>query len=547
MTTLPEHLLAQNIIDHETLREATQMAQHQQQTLLGYLAAQKIIPSEQLLIITKEYFHLPTIDLENYVINPKVIELIPLPLLEGMKVLPLAKSRTHLDIAIIDPSDHQLLRSIQFHSGAALNIFLARYDQLQNVLKKIVTAKQTSSLTNLDETTIDINAEITTQNLLNNEPLIHFINSVINDAISKQASDIHFEVYEDYCRIRLRLDGVLHEVAQPTKKIAARLAARLKIMAKLDIAEKRIPQDGSFKLNISEHTIDVRVSSCPTLYGEKIVLRILKSGNKLRNIAQLDFFPEQLSEFTKAINKPQGLILVTGPTGSGKTNTLYAALQHLNTIEKNISTVEDPIEIKLTGINQVNINNKADLHFATALRAFLRQDPDIIMVGEIRDAETAEIAIKAAQTGHLVLSTLHTNSALQALTRLSNMGIAAYNIVSSIILITAQRLVRKLCEHCKQPEELSPQIREHFKFDHQTIIYRAVGCKNCLHGYSGRIAVHEVLPTSSDLQQYILANTNDLTLQQKIQQQFLSLSQAALKQVAAGVTSLAEVRRVIDI
>jgi type IV pilus assembly protein PilB len=385
--------------------------------------------------------------------------------------------------------------------------------------------------------------------------IISSINNIITHAVKKNASDIHFEVYEDKCRIRLRQDGILYEIAQPPKTLAKQIAARLKIMANLDIAENRLPQDGRCKFEppistpTPQHldTIDIRVNSCPTLYGEKIVLRLLNHDNKIRDIDKLGFNTKQQNDFLATINKPQGLILVTGPTGSGKTVTLYAALRQLNTIHKNISTVEDPIEINMPGINQVNINLKAGLTFSNVLRAFLRQDPDILMIGEIRDLETAEIAIKAAQTGHLVLSTLHTNSAAETLIRLNNMGVKPYNIASAVTLIIAQRLVRKLCPACKQFQQLPQESFSQLGLTKPATIFKAIGCENCTDGYKDRLAVHEVLPINDSFKNIILQTDNHLAFTAEMQQQNIqSLRQTGLEKAASGITTLEEIHRVIN-
>jgi type IV pilus assembly protein PilB len=356
------------------------------------------------------------------------------------------------------------------------------------------------------------------------EPVIKFVNHVIQHALQQTASDIHIEPYTAHCRIRYRRDGILHEVAEVPSHLASRLVSRLKVMAKLDIAERRLPQDGRLQL----HGMDIRVSTCPTLFGEKIVLRLLDPQKMSLNIDHLGFDDTQKKLFLSKIKQPQGMILVTGPTGSGKTVTLYSALHHLNTAEKNISTVEDPIEIQLTGINQVPVNPKIGLDFATVLRTFLRQDPDILMVGEIRDKETATIAIQAAQTGHLVLSTLHTNSALETITRLHSMGIEPYNIVSAVSLVIAQRLVRKLCTACKQPERIGKEI-----------FFRANGCDHCLQGYSGRTGIYELLPITTEITEPILNGTY-------LSQAHDSLYQAGLEKVHQGITSLSEIHRVIQ-
>ena len=388
-------------------------------------------------------------------------------------------------------------------------------------------------------------------NLNEDASVIQYVNQILIDAIHRGASDVHFEPFEHEFRIRYRQDGLLKAVATPPAHIATRISARLKVMSNLDISERRIPQDGRFKLLLTNtHPIDFRVSTCPTLAGEKIVVRVLDPTTTTLTIASLGFSAIQESHFLKAIERPQGLVLVTGPTGSGKTVTLYSALNHLNSIDKNICTVEDPIEIKMPGINQVNINPKAGLGFSEALRSFLRQDPDVIMVGEIRDLETADIAIKAAQTGHLVLSTLHTNSATDTLSRLMNMGIASFNIASSVSLVIAQRLVRQLCEHCKiQSETLSANHLIDLGFSDtqakRMIPFKAIGCSHCSQGYRGRIALFELLPMSTQLSEIILSNNSHRDiLNYAKESRMRSLYQSGLDKVADGTTSLEEINRI---
>jgi type IV pilus assembly protein PilB len=384
-------------------------------------------------------------------------------------------------------------------------------------------------------------------------PMVSYLNKLMADAIQRGASDLHFEPYEQCYRVRCRIDGVLQELSQPAASWSSAIAARLKVMAQLDIAEKRLPQDGRMRLRITpQKTIDVRLSTLPTLHGEKLVMRILDSSNALLAIDALGYSAEQQAQYQQALQQAQGMILVTGPTGSGKTLSLYSGLNILNTPERNISSAEDPIEINLVGINQVQINQKIGFTFAEALRAFLRQDPDVLMVGEIRDRETAEIAIKAAQTGHLVLSTLHTNSAAESLTRLLNMGIPAYNIATSVTLIIAQRLVRLLCTQCKQAHNLPlAQLHQHgFTADHiaSMALFSARGCEHCNHGYKGRTGIYEVMPISASLQALIMAGASSLQLAKQAQQQGMqTLRQAALGLAAAGLTSVLEANRVSNL
>ena len=382
-------------------------------------------------------------------------------------------------------------------------------------------------------------------------PIVIYINKILTDAIRKGASDLHFEPYEKKYRIRFRIDGVLQEISQPPIGLSARIAARLKVMSKLDIAERRVPQDGRIKLKLGRNrSTDFRVSTLPTIWGEKIVMRILDSASAQLGIEKLGYEPDQQQLYLDTLAQPQGMILVTGPTGSGKTVSLYTGLNILNTEERNISTAEDPVEINLEGVNQVHINLKAGLTFASALRSFLRQDPDIVMVGEIRDLETAEIAIKAAQTGHLVLSTLHTNSAAETLTRLSNMGVQGYNIASSVSLIIAQRLARRLCEHCKSPEDVpeTELLRLGFtqaQVEQGFIVYKPEGCDQCTAGFKGRVGIYEVMKMSEDLAKCIMEGGNSLELLEIAQTQGMrTLRQSGLMKVQQGISSINEINRV---
>ncbi|MEC8021450.1 MAG: type IV-A pilus assembly ATPase PilB, partial [Pseudomonadota bacterium] len=403
-----------------------------------------------------------------------------------------------------------------------------------------------------EEAPIEVSALDSAQNP-EEAPVVRFINKLLVDAIHTGASDIHFEPYEHRYRVRFRTDGMLREVAFPPGNIGQRLAARLKVMSRMDISERRVPQDGRIKLKVRpDQAIDFRVNTLPTLYGEKVVLRILDPGSTKLDVDALGFEPEQKALFLSALAQPQGMILVTGPTGSGKTVSLYAGLSILNTTERNIATAEDPVEINLEGINQVNVNPRVGLDFAAALRAFLRQDPDVVMVGEVRDLETAEVAIKAAQTGHLVLSTLHSNSAPEALTRLRSMGIPSFNLTSSVSLIIAQRLARRLCSHCKVPQH-NPQAAflelgfEAADFPDPTTLYEArdQGCKHCHQGYRGRVGLYEVVPITPRLQTLILEDGNALALAEAaLAEGFLNPRQAGALKAKAAVTSLLEVNRV---
>jgi type IV pilus assembly protein PilB len=457
------------------------------------------------------------------------------------RVIPLGKHGSTLTLGVIDPTDQAAINAMVFHTGLRITPVIISEKQLNEFIETFCINSSSSILLN------ELNAETTPaikENTINyDEPLIKFVDHIIQHAIQKSASDIHIEPYENECRIRYRQDGVLYEINSINPALAARLVTRLKVMAQLNISERRLPQDGRFQLIQKNHPIDIRINTCPTIFGEKIVMRLLDMRNVTLTIDTLGFTPPQKNLFLQKISEPQGLILVSGPTGSGKTLTLYSALHYLNTPAKNISTVEDPVEIQVPGINQVSVHPKIGLDFATALRTFLRQDPDIIMLGEIRDQETAVIAMQAAQTGHLVLSTVHTNSAIETLTRLAAMGVATHDVVNAVSLIIAQRLVRKLCPHCKIPENAA-------NFPIELVAgataFRARGCKHCLHGYQGRIGIYEMLAMTEELAQLISSRTNTYRLGEHLQRQgFLTLQNSALTLLNQGITSLSEINRVI--
>ncbi len=467
-----------------------------------------------------------------------------------------------LFIAVSDPTNTSALAEFKFATGIATDSIVVEHKQLLETIDEVI-AKQDeifdgdiSDFTSAEDYIPDLEVEEELEEtdftkLADDAPVVKFVNKVLFDAIKQGASDIHFEPYEREYRVRVRADGVLHEVVRPPKGLAPRLAARLKVMARLDISERRAPQDGRIQLKLSKNrSIDFRVSTLPTLFGEKIVLRILDPGSARMGVDALGYEPEQKELYLEALSRPQGMILVTGPTGSGKTVSLYTGLDVLNEPERNISTAEDPVEINMEGINQVHVNPKVGLNFAGVLRSFLRQDPDVLMVGEIRDLETAEIAIKAAQTGHLVLSTVHTNSAPETINRLLNMGIPAYNIASSLSLIIAQRLARRLCKYCSEPETNVPDAAlKELGFTDEMLksatIMKPVGCKQCRKGHSGRVGVYEVVKVTKSLSNAILNGANVHELEQAAREAgFYDLRRAALKKCASGIISLEEVNRV---
>ncbi|WP_133140043.1 type IV-A pilus assembly ATPase PilB [Legionella genomosp. 1] len=551
-------MVHENLLDKTKALECQTQAQQNKQTLLQYLVQNHILSAQQVALIVAQNFGLPFIDLDS--VDPEVlpVSLVNEKLIRRHTILPLFTRGNHLFLATDDPSKQASFKEIQFHTGLHTNTIVVESNKLAKLVDRLLNEKENQGLNDyvkedLDDLEISADEEEADRSAAGEDaPVVKFVNKILYEAIKKGVSDIHFEPYERDYRIRYRLDGLLNEVAAPPVSLASRITARIKIMSNLDISEKRIPQDGRFKLKLSRaRSIDFRVSTCPTIAGEKVVMRILDPGSTKLGIEALGFSPLQRAHFLKAIEKPQGMILVTGPTGSGKTVTLYTALNILNTKESNISTAEDPVEIKVPGINQVNINPKAGLTFSNTLRAFLRQDPDIIMVGEIRDLETAEIAVKAAQTGHLVLSTLHTNSAAETLTRLVNMGIPSFNIASSVSLLIAQRLARKLCDACKVVrDDTTPKSLVELGFseeDSQRMkIYKAVGCPNCnQNGYRGRVGLFEVMPMSKALGEIIMSGGTSLDILKQAQKEGMwTIYHAGLEKIKEGITTIEEVNRV---
>jgi type IV pilus assembly protein PilB len=505
-----------------------------------------------------DLFRVPYFDLKDF--DPAQIpeDLIKEKLIRKHHILPLVQKGRKVYIAASDPTDYGAFENFEFSTGLSCEIVVVDYIQLDTKIEQLLDAAGSLDLS-ADEFKefADLDSEGPKETTPKDDdkddaPIIVYINKILMDAIKKGASDLHFEPYEHKYRIRFRIDGILHEVANPPNTLASKLSARIKVMSRLDIAEKRKPQDGRIKLKITERkSIDFRVSTMPTLWGEKIVMRILDSSSAMLGIDVLGYEEDQKKLYMDALGQPQGMILVTGPTGSGKTVSLYTGLNILNQPERNISTAEDPVEINLEGVNQVQINPKAEMTFANALRAFLRQDPDVVMVGEIRDLETAEISIKAAQTGHLVLSTLHTNSAPETITRLLNMGVPAYNVASSISLIIAQRLARRLCPKCKTPETLPAEELARQGFSTAQIedmtLYAPKGCENCTDGYKGRVGIYEVMQITPEIAQIIMRGGNSLEIAEvSLQAGFNNLRLSGLRKAADGLTSLAEINRVTN-
>lgn len=554
--------LARALIQHGRLSEADAVAcsSNTASAANGFiteLAQRKLISTREIATFAAETFGYPLLDISAIDLQIIPRDAVDRKLVTKHQVIPLIKRQNRLTVATADPSNMRALDEIRFQTGQQVDLVVAEADKIAQVVDKLgeSAGQALKELTGedfdiemLQDSATEATAPIEDTQEVDDAPVVKFIQKVLIDAINEGASDVHFEPYEKYYRIRVRTDGVLREIAQPPLVLKDKIASRIKVISRLDISEKRVPQDGRMKLVLSKtKAIDFRVSSLPTLHGEKIVMRILDPSSAMLGIEALGYEPEQKQALLDAIQRPYGMILVTGPTGSGKTVSLYTCLNLLNTAGVNISTAEDPAEINLAGINQVNVNEKAGLTFAAALRSFLRQDPDVIMVGEIRDIETAEISIKAAQTGHLVLSTLHTNDAPTTLERMKNMGVAPFNIASSVILISAQRLARRLCS-CKQPVDIPVEalLQAGFSADEldgswQT--FGPVGCERCKgSGYKGRVGIYQVMPISEEIAQIIMTNGNSIDIAEQAQREGVKdLRQSGLLKVRQGVTSLEEV------
>jgi type IV pilus assembly protein PilB len=564
LSGLARRLVADNLLDPEVARKAISQAARDKIPFVQHLVINSLLDAHTIARAASEEFGAPLFDLDS--LNRESIpeKLVDEKLIRKHHALPIMKRGTRLFLAIADPTDLHALDEIKFNTGLNTDAILVEADKLATALDKFLTSQdnlndalgnlEDGDLENLDIQAVNDNAKADEGNTEADEaPIVKYINKILLDAIKGGASDIHFEPYEKAYRIRFRTDGILEEVAKPPVNLAGRMAARLKVMSQMDISERRLPQDGRIKLKVSKtRAIDFRVNSLPTLFGEKIVLRILDPSSAKLGIDALGYEDFQKKLYLDALAQSQGMILVTGPTGSGKTVSLYTGLNILNTPELNISTAEDPVEINLEGINQVQMNAKVGFTFAEALRSFLRQDPDIVMVGEIRDLETAEIAIKAAQTGHLVLSTLHTNSAPETLTRLMNMGVPAFNIATSVSLIIAQRLARKLCPHCKKPAlDIPAAILTEEGFDEIGIdranfhLFHPGGCNQCNGGYKGRLGVYEVVRITPLIANLIMEGGNSLQIARAAKEAgFNNLRISALRKAAMGLTSLEEANRV---
>jgi len=559
LTGLPRRLVQDGIISEEAVQNASETARKEKIPLVAYLVSNELADSRAIAVAAAHEFGVPLLDLDAIEIDLDCLRVVDQKILNKHRVLPLMRRGQRLFLGISDPTNLQAIDDVKFQTSRRVDPVVVEQAKLEERITRALEAVDTS-MSALDDDDFDLeNLDVMGDEDQDDDavdevadaPVVRFVNKVLLDAIKRGASDIHFEPYEKKFRVRTRLDGVLSEVASPPVALANKVCARLKVMSRMDIAERRVPQDGRIKMRLSKNrAIDFRVNTCPTLYGEKVVLRILDPASANIGIDALGYEEQQKNLYMKHLAKPYGMILVTGPTGSGKTVSLYTGLNILNTIDRNISTAEDPCEINLPGVNQVNVNPKVGLTFASALKAFLRQDPDVIMVGEIRDLETAEIAIKAAQTGHLVLSTLHTNDAPRTLTRLVDMGVKPYAIATSVSLIIAQRLARRLCDNCKEVRDVPREALLKEGFEAKTIedgltIFGPVGCKSCNDGYKGRLGIFQVMEVSEKMGRIIMEGGNAITIaDQAVEEGVLDLRGAGLNKVKDGLTSLEEINRV---
>ncbi|MFR0692547.1 type IV-A pilus assembly ATPase PilB [Enterobacterales bacterium AE_CKDN230030158-1A_HGKHYDSX7] len=557
LSGLARQLVISELLDEKSAQQAQQQAQRNKLSLVTYLVQNKLVKSRPLTELAAEQFGVAFCDLSSLDRESFPKEIVSEKLVRQHRVLPLWRRGNKLFVGVSDPTNHQAITDVQFSTGLTTEAILVEDDKLGDAIEKLFESATGGlddlgdiDLDGLDIENVNTEAKEDSGGDADDAPVVRFVNKMLLDAIKGGSSDLHFEPYEKIYRVRFRTDGMLHEVAKPPIQLSSRISARLKVMAGLDISERRKPQDGRIKMRVSKtKSIDFRVNTLPTLWGEKIVMRILDSASAQMGIDALGYEEAQKQLYLDALKQPQGMILVTGPTGSGKTVSLYTGINILNTPDINISTAEDPVEINLEGINQVNVNPRQGMDFAQALRAFLRQDPDVIMVGEIRDLETAEIAIKAAQTGHMVMSTLHTNSAAETLTRLLNMGVASFNLATSTNLIIAQRLARKLCAHCKKEHDVPHEALLHEGFPAERIgsfkLYAPVGCDNCKGGYKGRVGIYEVVKITPALQRIIMEEGNSIQIAEQARKEgFNDLRASGLLKAMQGTTSLEEVNRV---
>jgi type IV pilus assembly protein PilB len=556
-------LVSAGKLGQKAAEEIYRKAKQKRTSFIAELTGSGSVSAADLAHTMSQAFGAPVLDMEAIDIQRLPKGLLDTKICQDYRIVVLSKRNNRLICATADPSDQQAAEKIKFATQMGVDWVIAEYDKLSKMVDGLATTATEAmesivgddfefDESSIDSSTLEEEDKGATSDV-DDAPVVKFLHKMLLDAIGARASDLHFEPYEHQYRVRFRIDGELREIASPPVAIKDKLASRIKVISRMDISEKRVPQDGRMKLKVSaDRVIDFRVSTLPTLFGEKIVIRILDPSSARLGIDALGYEPEEKARLLEAIARPYGMVLVTGPTGSGKTVSLYTCLNLLNKPGVNISTAEDPAEINLPGVNQVNVNDKAGLTFAAALKSFLRQDPDIIMVGEIRDLETADIAIKAAQTGHLVMSTLHTNDAPTTLTRMRNMGIAPFNIASSVILITAQRLARRLCAQCKKPQDIPYEnlLDAGFKeedVDGSWTPYHPVGCSACSNGYKGRVGIYQVMPISEDMQRIILADGSALEIAEQARKEGVrSLRESGLHKVRLGLTSLEEVLAVTN-
>lgn len=556
LTGLPRRLVLDGFVEQTAAQESLQRSRANKTSFITQLIADGAANQTDVAITAAREFGLPLLDLNLFSVDKMAVDQFDDAVAEKQRAFPLYERNGRLYIAISDPTNLAPLDHYKFRTGLSTEAILVEDGKLMAMIDVVNDRKSSAYSSEFDDDLDNLGIEAvdeeeqTEDTGQDDTPVVRFCHKLLLDAVRRGASDIHVEPYEKVFRVRFRIDGILQEIAAPPLGMSARITSRLKVMSRMDISERRVPQDGRIKLRINKRkTIDFRVNTCPTLFGEKVVLRILDSSSAMLGIDVLGYEEDQKKLYLDALANPYGMILVTGPTGSGKTVSLYTGLNILNTEERNISTAEDPAEINLQGINQVNVNNKAGLTFAAALKSFLRQDPDIIMVGEVRDLETAEIAIKAAQTGHLVLSTLHTNDAPQTLTRLVNMGIAPFAVASAVTLIIAQRLGRRLCESCKAPDQRPKEFWLGEGFSEEDIkeatFHKAVGCDKCNNGYKGRVGVYQVMPITEGIGRIIMDGGNSLNISDQAQKEGVSdLRQSALLKVKKGLLSMEEATRI---
>ena len=560
LSGLARRLVDDKLLDDFKAREASSEAQKTRVPFVTYLVQTRLVSARDIANAASEEFGTPLLDIS--ALDPESVpqNLVEERLIRTNHAVPIFHRGNRLFVAVSDPTNRKGLDEIKFQTGITTEEILVEEDKLAAFIETFLESQEGAGLGDLGNDDVDLDLEAVDNvggddeeedtNAADDTPVVRFINKMLMDAIKKNSSDLHFEPFEKTYRVRFRTDGVLHEVARPPVNLAPRIAARLKVMSRMDISERRVPQDGRIKLKISKSkAIDFRVNSLPVLFGEKICLRILDPSSAKMGIDALGYDDDQKALYLEALHKPQGMFLVTGPTGSGKTVSLYTGINILNTPELNISTAEDPVEINLEGINQCPVNHRVGLDFSEALRSFLRQDPDIVMVGEIRDLETANIAIKAAQTGHMVMSTLHTNSAPETLTRLRNMGVPAFNLATSINLIIAQRLARRLCD-CKERLDIpkAALIEKGFSqkdIDDGLVVYGPKGCEKCSGGYKGRVGIYEVVKVTPEIQRIIMEDGNSIQIAEACAKAgYNNIFQSALRKVKAGITSLEELDRV---